>query len=272
MEITGNLLATLLPLLIFVVLGFLLLLVWLFWVSSRRGKNQEARATTEQGPGAADGTPSLLNRVLGTPPAPAGAPDARLAAPSAPPRLPDGDGDTVEVFRVLRDLADGALIGEIEGKRYSRVTEITDGQVGRRFVANARALAHFAMLLKGPPPPAPPPQATTPPPPAPERTVAAAPPAPPQVSRTAIQMAKEAQSDEQPATQINLADQIEELLHYRLTVHPTLALRSIHVRPSFGGGVRIVVDNTSYDSVDEVPEEEIREFIQATIREWNARN
>jgi hypothetical protein len=270
MEVTGNLLATLFPILIFVALGFLLLLVWIFWVSSRRGKNQETRATTEQRPGATDGTPSLLNRVLGTPSAPAGAPDARLPAPSAPPPVPDGD--TVEVFRVLRDLADGSLIVEIEGKRYTRVTEITDGQVGRRFVANARALAHFAMLLKGPPPPAPPPQATTPPPPAPEKPVPAPPPAPPQVGRTQTQMANEAQPDGQAATQINLADQIEELLQYRLTMHPTLSLRSIHVRPSFGGGVRIVVDNTSYDSVDKVPEEEVREFIQTTISEWNARN
>lgn len=270
MEVSGNLLATLFPILIFVALGFVLLLVWIFWIASRRDKNQEGKARTEQGPGATDGTSSLLNRVLGTSPAPAGAPDARVAAPSGPPRVPDGD--TVEVFRVLRDLADGSLIVEIEGQRYSRLTDITDGQVGRRFVANARALAHFAMLLKGPPPPAPPPQAPAPPPPASEKSMAAMPPAPPRVGRTATQMAKEAQSDEQPATQINLADQIEELLQYRLTMHPTLALRSIHVRPSFGGGVRIVVDNTSYDSVDKVPEEEIRGFIQATISEWNARN
>jgi hypothetical protein len=269
MEVTGNLLATLFPLLIFVALGFALLLGWIFWVSSRRGKNQKASATTQRGPGATDGTSSLLSRVLGAPPAPAKAPDAQVAAPGALPRVPDGD--TVEVFRVLRDLADGSLLVEIEGKRYTRLTEITDGQVGRRFVANARALAHFAMLLKGPPPPAPPPQANTPPP-APERPVAAAPPPPPKVGHTATQMAKEVQSDEQPANQINLADQIEELLQYRLTMHPTLALRSIHVRPSFGGGVRIVVDSTSYDSVDKVPEEEVREFIQATISEWNARN
>jgi hypothetical protein len=82
---------------------------------------------------------------------------------------------------------------------------------------------------------------------------------------------QEAAGEEPPAGMISVADEIEELLQYRLALNPDLARRSIHVRPSFGGGVRIVVDDTSYESVEEVPEPDVREFIQATIREWNAR-
>ena len=69
-----------------------------------------------------------------------------------------------------------------------------------------------------------------------------------------------------------MADEIEELLQYRLSMSSTLRHRSIHVRPSFGGGVRIVVDDTSYEMVDDVPDQEVREFLQDTIREWNARS
>jgi hypothetical protein len=71
---------------------------------------------------------------------------------------------------------------------------------------------------------------------------------------------------------INVAEQIEALLQHRLSVNPEFAERSIHVQPNLTGGVRIVVDGTSYEMVDDVPEEPVREFIQATIREWNARN
>ena len=84
--------------------------------------------------------------------------------------------------------------------------------------------------------------------------------------------AEEPGAEEGPAGLISLADEIDELLQYRLAMHPSLAHRSIKVRPSFGGGVRIVVDDASYENVDEVPDAEVREFIQTTIQEWNARS
>lgn len=267
MQVSGNFLAQILPLAIIVGLGLLLLVAWLFWVMSRRQERKNGGVTGQDA--GSTGGPGLFERLLGTTPAPP--PEARPAPPGVVPR-PAGD-DAVEVFRVLRDLADGSLVVEIDGARYTRLAEIADAQVGRRFVTNARALAHFALLLKGPPPPAPQVGTPAPPPaPSPERPAPAPPPPPPVKALPLTRKSKEAEAEEGAAGLISLADEIDELLQYRLSTHPEWALRSIHVRPSFGGGVRIVVDDTSYENVDEVPDAEVREFIQATIREWNARS
>ena len=68
-----------------------------------------------------------------------------------------------------------------------------------------------------------------------------------------------------------MAEQIEELLQLRLTATPELAQRSIHIRPALDGGVRIEVDGKFYEGVGDVADQHIREFIQSTIREWEAR-
>ncbi len=54
--------------------------------------------------------------------------------------------NTVEVMRVLRDISDGAIVIEINGKQYYSLKEITDPKVGRRFLGNAQAVAEFAHL------------------------------------------------------------------------------------------------------------------------------
>ncbi len=60
-----------------------------------------------------------------------------------PALTPDG---TVEIMRIFRDLADGSLIVQIEGRQYRSLGEIDDPRIGRRFLGNARALAQFARL------------------------------------------------------------------------------------------------------------------------------
>lgn len=279
--IAGDFLAQLFPLLLLTAVAFLGLLAWLVWIVYRRQQAKKSDAPSDPYQLAGDDASGWPDEPPGNqsnlPPPP---PVTAAAPPGADTVL--ASGDAVEVFRVLRDLADGALIVEIGGRQYRRLVDITDAQVGRRFVANARALGHFAMLLKGPPPPAPPPEAPAaarmedpplpmPPlsPPAPSRPVQSTPMRPLQASRR--QGGAQA-GDEPPAEMINVAEQIESFMQFKLATHPQLAGRSIHVRPSFKGGVRIVVDDTSFDSVDEVPDPDVRAFIQSTIQEWNARN
>jgi hypothetical protein len=237
-------------------------------------------------------------------------------APAAPPSAPSGEsaafslserqsrsvplpGDAIEVFRIYRDLADGALIVEIHGQRYRSLGEITDAQVGRRFLGNVKALAHFARLgdveipdewgAEAPPPPrgesaafsqsewqsrsVPPAQSSQPlpPPPPPPSPPAARPAESPSLlgglfGRGAKPTEPEEEIDVRP-----MAEQIEELLQYRLTASPDLRHRSIHVRSAVDGGVRIEVDGRYYDGVGDVEDEDVREFIQSIIREWEAR-
>src|SRR5574341_98642 len=176
-----------------------------------------------------------------TPPPPAPPP---MYAPPAPSSTSTG-GRTVEALRVLRDPADGSLIVEINGQQYRHPSEITDLEAYRRLTGNVQALMSFMMEqgVAQPPVHATPdqPAISTPPPPV-------APPAP----RT-------------------VAEQIEELLQYRLTLTPDLVTRSVHIRDAGTGGVAIEVDGRYYDSVADVPDTPVREFIQGVIREWEAR-
>ena len=209
----------------------------------------------------------------------------------------------VEVFRVMRDLADGSLLVEVDGVRYRKLAEINDPQVGRRFMSNARALAQFALILKGSPPPAAPlldavppqlaelfreeqpappqlpPDGTPLPPLRPRATAPTGPTTPPEPVRMrpldALKQqdkSSEEGEDQIEAGLINLADEIEEMLQFRLSLNTHLAQRSIHIRPGLGGGIRVEVDGTFYDEVGDVSDGEVREFIQATIREWEARS
>lgn len=183
---------------------------------------------------------------------------------------PSTDTGVVEVLRLLRDLADGSLIVEIGGQRYYALSQITDPQTRRHFMGNASALAQFAQLSEVPPPPSV--QPVTPP--APAYTPAPEPtPAPPgsPPSATRSRPTAEAQAEEDAPALQTMADEIEELLQYRLTLTPEFAQRSIHIRQGAGGEIRIEVDGEFYDGVGEVTDDDVREFIQSTIREWEVR-
>lgn len=196
---------------------------------------------------------------------------------STPPRIPAPVGDTVEVMRILRDLADGSLLVEIDGQRYKRLADIADAQVGRRFIGNAQALAHFAHLddVKVPDewgelPGAAEARVTSPPP---SEAVRQSPPRafPSSREQNTASSSKPVSSEEAEGPALSMVEQIEELLQFRLTATPDLAQRSIHVRSALDGGVRIEVDGRYFEGVGEVPDDRVREFIQSIIREWEAR-
>lgn len=199
---------------------------------------------------------------------------------------PVPEGDAVEAFRVLRDLADGSLIIEIDRRRYRSLNEITDPQVGRRFIGNVQALIQFARLGDfGSPPITAPYEGPTassaatsvtsfvvPPGPIPSVVRGQRDTEPPQPPRPLGKLLQpQAKPEEVESGPKTIADEIEELLQYRLTLNPAMAQRSIHVHSTPEGGVRIEVDGRIYEGVGEVEDAEARAFIQGVIREWEAR-
>lgn len=76
---------------------------------------------------------------------------------------------------------------------------------------------------------------------------------------------------EDKVEEINIAEAIESYLQYKIQQTPEFKNRGIHVRSAFGGGVRIEVEGKSYEFVDEVAEEDAREFIKQAIAEWQER-
>jgi len=181
------------------------------------------------------------------------------------------DGEMVEVLRVLRDLADGELVIEIGGRRYRNLAEMTDPQIKRRFMGNAQALYRFigeearspAQAIWPSPPSGTAEQPSSPP--QPTAVPAFSPPAQP--AKTVPATDEEEQS-EAPKT---IADEIEEMIQHRLGMTPSLIGRSIHIRPTVEGGIRVEVDGHGFDSVSDVSDPEVLGFIQSVIREWEAR-
>jgi hypothetical protein len=207
--------------------------------------------------------PGKTGETAQTPPA------AGMAAPS----------DAVEVLRVWRDIADGSLIIDFGAQRCRHPAELVDPDLRRRFIAVARELNSMAdnMGAPGIRHAAPPPAAAPPP-------VASPPPEPPdieapqeekpgmlrQVGR--VMMGKSPTPGPLPSEiePPSIVEQIEEILQAKLQ-NSEFSQRSIHVRPSITGGVTVQVDDVSYEGIDAVREDDVREFLQTVIREWEAR-
>lgn len=71
--------------------------------------------------------------------------------------------------------------------------------------------------------------------------------------------------------ELDLAAAIETYLQYKLQHTPEYAGRQIHIHGTPTGAIRIQVDDTFYDFVDEVADSDVRQFLQATIAEWQER-
>ncbi len=279
---SGEILVIAIPLLALILAALSIAGLWYWWTSTR-----------EEEPGGIDRLNALseFDRLTGTsstaPTPPAGIPERQEQSTAVPQPLPmrpppmQADGEVVEVMRVLRDLADGSLIVEIRGKRYRSLRDMDDPVVGRHFMGNAQALARFARLDKydvpatweepsAPPVPLPP--STSPPAPSPEVLPARpTPDAGSTLKRRGLFQRSRQEEDEPVAPLLSMADEIEALLQKRLTDDASMASRSIHIRSAPDGGVWVEVDGRFYEGVGDVEDEVVRSFIQATIREWEAR-
>ncbi len=88
-----------------------------------------------------------------------------------------------------------------------------------------------------------------------------------QMGRAAMGQSPQA-ADEKPS--LTIADQIEALLQARLVNLPSYSRRTIHVRPSVSGGVKIEVDGQYYDGVGDVTDPDVRELLMDVVREWES--
>ncbi len=76
----------------------------------------------------------------------------------------------------------------------------------------------------------------------------------------------------EPVPELNIAGAIETYLQHKLQFTPEYAGRSIHVHAAPGGGVSIEVDGKFFEAVGDVDDLAVRQFLQATIQEWQQRN
>lgn len=189
--------------------------------------------------------------------------------------------EAVEVLTILRDVTDGGLIVQIGDKAYRNPPADADAEFKRRYNLTVRELA--AVDAAPPPaPPAPPPvEAPATPSPAVETPAVellgeddAVPGALPKFTLPELdltQVKKRRKPASEPIPEINIAGAIESYLQHKLARTPEYAGRSIHVRSALGGGVTIEVDGKFYEAVSDVDDPAVRQFLSATIEEWQSR-
>jgi hypothetical protein len=201
--------------------------------------------------------------------------------------------DMVEVMRIWRDLGDGSLVIELGGRRYRSINEISNSELVRRFTAVVREL--WLMVNNGAPnrsttlPNAPSGNAglnagtsgsvssstggtgslrnrigILNPPPEPEQEVSK----PRGLLRGA---SRQTSTQPEASRRPGIGDAVEDYLQFKLSSTPQFQARSIHVRPAVDGGIRIEVDGHYYDGVGDVVDADVRDFLLATLREWEAR-
>ena len=225
-----NLLISLLPFIALILAGLSVAALWYWWISTKDDEPEESA-------GQPIGEPASRAELSAEPPA-AKPVLTSVSAPPASAAQPVFEGEAIEVMRILRDLADGSLIVEIDGRRYRSLNEIVDPQVGRRFMGNAQALADFAVKLgkdsraggvgQVPTPERP---AASAPQPWPTRLRRPPPPPPEPAAPRRGGLFRRAQAeDEQPgAAAHRRADRRTAPIPASQT--PELAHRSIHIRP-----------------------------------------
>jgi hypothetical protein len=178
---------------------------------------------------------------------------ASLLAGSGPEISTDSGSEQDLVLCVSRT-RDAEVIITVRGQPYSRLRDIKDPAVGRLAVEAVKGVLLFAEDLL---------------PASVRRSL-----------RSAKQQAKssaEVKSTTGPAGEQaqlaprQLVHEIDELVQERLRESPALADRGIRLREGTGGGLVIFVGNDHYESVEAVPDEEVRSVIEQAIEEWERR-
>lgn len=169
---------------------------------------------------------------------------------------PEGEQELLRVSRTQK----GKLVVVVQGRRYRHLREITDPQVGRETIEALKAVLAFA-----------------------EGWLPASPQAPSQPASSKSTVDEEAflerlrrsnlfSTGVSPASPrvepLIPVEAINDLVQERLRKRPDLAGWHVFLTAEVGGDLRIYVGPQAFESVDDIPEPEVRALIQDAIREW----
>jgi len=221
----------------------------------------------------------LLELPHQTPPVAVAA--ALRPAPQPQPML-ERPGDVL-LLQVWQD-QDGFLVVEVGGKRYRRLFDIRDGEVGRRVLETIQRLLAFSRgeTARVTPPAA---QQEAAPAasvagPLPQDVVWPELPDPLASSRPEFKKSRitvdpvpfrrRTEADFLGIT-LNLAEEIDQLLQVRVGAAGELGHRYIHVTNAPDGGLRFTVDGGHYGALDEIADPQVQALIRAAISDWEMR-
>lgn len=191
--------------------------------------------------------------------------------------------DAAEVMTIYRDVAEGGLLVQIGTQVYRHPPASADSEFRRRFATTVRELSS---VIASPPPTPKAEAAASAQPPAPARATgeipglrmpSAAVPLPGDLPKFKMPDVVEPpkrgrrRPPSEPIPEINIAQAIEDYLQFKLAGTDRFPGRQIHVRSAAGGGLRIEVDQSSYETVADVADADVRAFLQEAIEEWQSR-
>ncbi|MCB0213926.1 MAG: hypothetical protein KDJ52_31595 [Anaerolineae bacterium] len=210
-----------------------------------------------------------------------------------------------ELLRLLRHPQSNQLIVEIGGKQYTKLADVPDKAIGQHILeltAHLLAFTNGMVVTKSGIKSYPPPQMGALPKPiathrSPKKAAHLSQPsvspssiASPEVENTLLSTLRKNLSESEakpqksgffnvvnPAPQpstlpiLNLADEINDIVQDRLRSSPLEKHHQISIVSDPGGGIRIRVNQHSYNSPDDIPDAAVRELIKSSIKEWERR-
>ncbi len=103
---------------------------------------------------------------------------------------------------------------------------------------------------------------------------AEAPPAPklqpPPVTEEVLPIVEDTSEADSKTKILSVIDEVNDILQKKLTGSP-LAGKGIHLMENHNKEIRFWVGLNSYDDVDEIPDPEVRQIIDAAVKEWEKR-
>ena len=198
----------------------------------------------------------------------------------------------LEIMRILRVPPMGKLVVSFNGKRYEKITEVTEANVRQLMQAAIGELITFAggyqnLVDGGVAPP------LVPPKPAPSRAAMAEAPANAEAERFLNRMEEENDSlksaqpkpspsvfanlRRRPATteasankMLSLVEQVDAILQRYLQEDPELARQKIHLVQDAKGGLTIEVDGHRYERPRDIEDKRIQVMIKRALKEWES--
>jgi hypothetical protein len=173
--------------------------------------------------------------------------------------------ELTDELRIGHAPANGALVIELDGRRYRQLSDLPSEESRRQVLAMIGELTAFAQGLAVPA------QTGQPATPAPNEflkqlSTAASTPAPLK-SYSLIESLRTPTPKPAPMP-IGIAGQVEQILQQQLADNPTLRGWSIHIVTAPDGSLQLTVEGQSLPWPDGVPDGPVRDAVQKAIRMW----
>ena len=173
--------------------------------------------------------------------------------------------ELADELRIGHAPADRALVIELDGRRYRRLSDLPSEESRRQVLAMIGELTAFAQRLAVPA------QTGQPATPAPDeflKQLSAAASAPAPLKPYSLIESLRTPTPKPAPMPIGIAGQVEQILQQQLADNPTLRGWSIHIVTAPDGSLQLAVEGQSLPWPGGVPDGPVRDAVQKAIRAW----